>query len=156
NAATGGSAGLRRGADARDGMLQFGDSRLVFSGPRLRDFATYRRMGQSAAKGGERMIRILLTLCALAIMVGAGPANAVLRNESLPTNDPVVAELATLKQRIEAGEAAATLPRLEVLVSEYERAADVWNMYGFALRHVRRYPESRAAYDRALALDPDH
>ena len=98
------------------------------------------------------MIRILLLLCALA----TAPAHAVLRNEPLSANDPVVAELATLKQRIEAGDAAATLPRLEVLLREYERAADVWNIYGFALRHAGRYAESRVAYDRALAIEPDH
>jgi Flp pilus assembly protein TadD len=103
------------------------------------------------------MIRILLLVCAVALAHGARPAHAVLRGDSpLSANDPVVAELATLKQRIEAGDAAATLPRLAVLLREYERAADVWNVYGFALRHVGRHAESRAAYDRALAIEPDH
>jgi Flp pilus assembly protein TadD len=103
------------------------------------------------------MIRLALLLCAFVTVVAAGSAHAVLRGDSpLSANDPVVAELATLKQRIEAGDAATTLPRLETLVRDYERAADVWNIYGFALRHAGRHVESRVAYEHALAIEPDH
>lgn len=96
-------------------------------------------------------------ICALAL-ASPGPAGAVLRNEPLAANDPVHQELRALKQRIEAGEIAAALARLEALVADsvHGGAADVWSLYGFALRHAGRRGESRGAYDRALGLDPAH
>jgi len=33
--------------------------------------------------------------------------------------------------------------------------AEAWNELGYALRNLKRYPESLAAYDRALKLRPD-
>lgn len=104
------------------------------------------------------MVGIVLRVCAVAAALALPvEAHAIMRGASpLSANDPVLQELAAMKQRIEAGHAAETLPRLEALVREQADAADVWNIYGFALRHAGRLPESRRAYERALAIEPDH
>ncbi len=34
--------------------------------------------------------------------------------------------------------------------------ADAWNWLGFSYRSVARFDEALAAYDKALAIDPDH
>lgn len=109
------------------------------------------------------MTGIVLRVCAVAaalalpVLMLAVEAHAIMRDApQLSANDPVLQELRAIKLRIEAGHAAESLPRLEILVRDYDNAADVWNIYGFALRHTGRLAESRSAYERALAIDPDH
>lgn len=51
---------------------------------------------------------------------------------------------------------AEALPRFEEAVKLHERYADAWNMIGYCARQVGDLKRAFDAYDRALAIDPDH
>ena len=45
---------------------------------------------------------------------------------------------------------------LNAVVSRDSQNADAFNYLGYALSHLEKYDESKAAYDKALALKPEH
>jgi tetratricopeptide (TPR) repeat protein len=51
---------------------------------------------------------------------------------------------------------AKALPRFEEAVRLYEDYADAWNMLGYCSRQVGDLKRAFDAYERALAIDPDH
>lgn len=50
----------------------------------------------------------------------------------------------------------AALVPLALETMQNPKNADAWNYTGFALRKSGRYDESMTAYDKALAIDPEH
>ena len=54
------------------------------------------------------------------------------------------------------GDFAAALPPLTAASANMPTNADVFNLLGYAYRNLGRLDESAVAYERALALDPDH
>jgi tetratricopeptide (TPR) repeat protein len=66
----------------------------------------------------------------------------------------VLLQLADLA--LEGGDAHMALKRYGEAAEREPRNADAWTGQGVALQYLERYEEALAAYDRALALDPDH
>jgi Flp pilus assembly protein TadD len=86
---------------------------------------------------------------ALALLL-ASPAAAVMPDENI---DPA---LAALRDRIDAGDAAAVLPELRALRAERPEDADVLTLMGYAARKSGDLDMARCYYDQALALSPAH
>lgn len=72
---------------------------------------------------------------------------------SAPGEDPALLrarELVTRKDWPAAAEALAAFTRAN------PGNADGYNLLGYSYRHLKRYDESLAAYNKALTLDPKH
>jgi predicted Zn-dependent protease len=57
---------------------------------------------------------------------------------------------------IKSKDFAGALPLLTSVVKQEPGNADAWNYIGFSDRMLGRYPESLVAYQKALAIDPNH
>jgi Flp pilus assembly protein TadD len=57
---------------------------------------------------------------------------------------------------VRAGDYQRALGSLQKVVQADPRNADAWNYIGFSQRNLRHFDESLAAYQKALAINPDH
>lgn len=57
---------------------------------------------------------------------------------------------------VKAGNYARALPLLQNAVQADARNADAWNYIGFSHRKLKQFDQSLAAYQKALAINPDH
>jgi len=57
---------------------------------------------------------------------------------------------------VQAGDYQRALGSLQKVVQADPRNADAWNYIGFSQRNLQHFDESLAAYQRALAINPDH
>jgi len=57
---------------------------------------------------------------------------------------------------VRAGNYAAALPLLQKVVAENAKDADAWNFIGYSQRKLKRYDDALTAYQKALAIKPDH
>jgi len=57
---------------------------------------------------------------------------------------------------VRAGDYAAALPLLEKVVAKNAGDADAWNFIGYSQRKLKRFDEALVAYQKALAIKPDH
>lgn len=57
---------------------------------------------------------------------------------------------------VKAGDYQRALGLLHKVVQAEPRNADAWNYIGFSQRKLRHFDESLAAYQKALALNPNH
>lgn len=82
------------------------------------------------------------------------PVHAV----DVPNRNPPAEERALREARAAIARAdwAEAVSHLTPHVQVQPDSADAHNLLGYALRHLGRYAESEVAYQRALALDPDH
>lgn len=94
---------------------------------------------------------VLLVIAVTFVTVMASPVMAV----GTETSEPA-APYDEAKAMVEEGSYAAALPKLVGLSQTDAGNADVWNLLGYTYRKLEQYPESEAAYGRALTLNPDH
>lgn len=73
-------------------------------------------------------------------------------DQALLADDDYAAGRAALK----AGDAAASLTRLQAALKRFPDSADLHNELGFAHRKLRQMDKSFEHYKRALAIKPDH
>jgi tetratricopeptide (TPR) repeat protein len=57
---------------------------------------------------------------------------------------------------VRSGNYAAALPLLEKAVDKNAQNADAWNFIGYSHRKLKRFDQAMAAYQKALAIKPDH
>jgi len=57
---------------------------------------------------------------------------------------------------VKAGDYQRALAPLQKAVQADPRNADAWNYIGFSQRNLQHFDESLAAYQKALAINPDH
>lgn len=57
---------------------------------------------------------------------------------------------------LKAGDYERALTELQKVVRTEPRNADAWNYIGFSHRRLKQFEQSLAAYQKALAIDPDH
>ena len=57
---------------------------------------------------------------------------------------------------VKAKDYAGALAKLTLAVKADPKNADAWNYIGFADRKLGKFPDSLAAYEKALALQPNH
>ena len=64
--------------------------------------------------------------------------------------------LRSRREGVQAGDYQRALGSLQKVVQADPRNADAWNYIGFSQRNLQHYDESLAAYQKALAINPNH
>ncbi|MEL6235784.1 MAG: tetratricopeptide repeat protein [Pseudomonadota bacterium] len=85
-----------------------------------------------------------------AVLAIASPAGAVY------PEDPGDAELAALRDRIEAGAYDSAIAALDARLATEPQNADILTLLGYAWRKSGDFTRGRTYYDRALAINPVH
>jgi tetratricopeptide (TPR) repeat protein len=57
---------------------------------------------------------------------------------------------------VNSGDYQRAVTMLKDVVASDARNADAWNYLGFSNRKLEHYDDALAAYQKALAIDPDH
>ena len=96
-----------------------------------------------------RAFKSLATLFILLLSQAAWPAASM----SEPTVDP---ELQKGQALIEQQDWRAAVAVLDNYTHAHPTSADGFNLLGYGYRHLKRYDDALAAYEKALALDPNH
>lgn len=80
------------------------------------------------------------------------------RAVDVPNRNPPEEERAVRQAREAMAQShwAEAVARLEPHVQFHPDSADAFNLLGYALRQLGRYPQALDAYQRALTIDPDH
>jgi len=73
-----------------------------------------------------------------------------------PENEDFHVLLQLAELALEGGDAHMALLRYEQAIERESRNPDAWTGKGVALQQLERYREALEAYDRALAVEPDH
>ncbi len=98
---------------------------------------------------------LLITLIAgLVLATGAWAAGS-----SSSSSTPRIAKNDTYDEAVRAVNSGAyqrAIPLLQEVVASDARNADAWNYLGFSHRKLERYDDALAAYQKALAIDPNH
>lgn len=76
--------------------------------------------------------------------------------ETTPVQNVQIDDFAAGKKAIDAKNWKSASDSFAKVVAKDSRNADAYNYLGFSLRWQNRYDEAFAAYDKALALDPNH
>lgn len=99
-------------------------------------------------------------ICVLASILV--PVSAVMAAGSSSTSRPPAASRAQPTpyelgvKAVKAGDYARALTQLQKVVQTDPRNADAWNYVGFSHRKLKQFDQSLAAYQKALAINPDH
>ncbi|MDZ4075770.1 MAG: tetratricopeptide repeat protein [Hylemonella sp.] len=78
------------------------------------------------------------------------------RAADIPAVAPAVDELKPARALIAKRDWGAAAEALATYTRANPTQADGFNLLGYSYRHLKRYDESLAAYNKALALDPRH
>lgn len=97
------------------------------------------------------VIVIVLGLASAALAAGT-PSTS--RPPARPQAQPTDYDLGV--KAIQAGDYARALPLFQKVVQADSRNADAWNYIGFSHRQLKQFDQSLAAYQKALAINPDH
>lgn len=81
---------------------------------------------------------------------------AVRAADTAPSSPPPPAELQQARALIEKKDWAGAAELLTGFTRAHGDNADGFNLLGYSYRHLKRYDESLAAYDKALAINPKH
>lgn len=97
---------------------------------------------------------LLLYASLIVAALSPGPARAV----DVPNRNPPVEDRAMRESReaIRYSQWERAVALLQPYLRAHPQDADGHNLLGFSLRKLGRRAESEVAYDRALAIDPDH
>ena len=98
---------------------------------------------------------LLVTLIAgFALATGAWAAGS-----SSSSSTPRISKNDTYDKAVRAvkgGDYQRAVTMLNSVVASDARNADAWNYLGFSHRKLERYDDALAAYQKALAIDPNH
>ena len=95
------------------------------------------------------MIRYLL---AFVLTVGLGSA-AMAAGSTSPSKP---SKLQVAEKAIKAGNYNRAIELLQKVVASESQNADAWNYLGFSQRKLKRFDQALSAYQKALAIDPEH
>lgn len=104
-------------------------------------------------------IRILVTsvLFATLVMSGTLPSAALAdMTETAPAANAEDRDFVAGRRAVQDKKWSEAVERFKKVVARDPKNADAFNMLGYASRWLGRMDESFAAYDRALALEPNH
>lgn len=92
-------------------------------------------------------------LVASLLLLGSQAAWAA---DTTPSTPPPPRELQQARTLIEKKDWSAAAELLAGFTRSHADNADGFNLLGYSYRHLKRYDESLAAYEKALTLDPKH
>ncbi len=93
----------------------------------------------------------------LAVILSVSMASAVLAAGSTsPSRPPPPTGYDLGVKAVKAGDYARALSLLRKVVVANPRDANAWNYIGFSHRKLDRFDQALAAYNKALAIKPDH
>ncbi len=93
----------------------------------------------------------------LAVILSVSMASAVLAAGSTsPSRPPPPTGYDLGVKAVKAGDYARALALLRKVVVANPRDANAWNYIGFSHRKLNRFDQALAAYNKALAIKPDH
>ncbi len=95
------------------------------------------------------LIRYLL---ALVLTVGL-VSGAMAAGSSSPSKP---SELEVAEKAVKAGDYNRAISLLQKLVASDAKNADAWNYLGFSQRKLKKFDQALGAYQKALAIDPEH
>jgi tetratricopeptide (TPR) repeat protein len=98
------------------------------------------------------LLAFALTLTLVAPAMAAGSSSS--SRPSTPMAQPSDYELGV--KAVKAGDYQRALALLQKVVQGEPRNADAWNYVGFSHRKLKQFDQSLAAYQKALAINPDH
>jgi tetratricopeptide (TPR) repeat protein len=104
------------------------------------------------------MISKLLFAIALTLATGSPAMAAGSSSNSRPSAPPTVqpSDYELGVKAVKAGDYQRALGLLQKVVQGEPRNADAWNYVGFSHRKLKQFDQSLAAYQKALAINPDH
>lgn len=94
-----------------------------------------------------------LAAAALALFL---PVSALAMGSSDDTPSASKASYEEGYEKAMAGEFSAAIDILKDVVSDDPKNADAWNMLGYSYRNIKDVNNAWDAYERALAIAPDH
>jgi tetratricopeptide (TPR) repeat protein len=86
----------------------------------------------------------------------APPVLAAGGSDPAPAAKPADPNFTEGKKAIDAKDWARAIPLFQQVVAKDAQNADAWNWLGYAWRNQGDYPQSFAAYEKALSIDPRH
>ena len=96
---------------------------------------------------------IIRYLLAFVLSVGLASA-AMAAGSSSSSSKP--SKLADAETAIEAGDYGRAIDLLQKVIAGDSQNADAWNFLGFSHRNLKSLDEALVAYQKALAIDPEH
>lgn len=100
------------------------------------------------------LILVLASILVPVPAVLAAGSSSSSRPPAAPPTQPTPYELGV--NAVKAGDYARALTELQKAVQAGPRNADAWNYIGFSHRHLKQFDQSLAAYQKALAINPNH
>lgn len=108
------------------------------------------------------LLAIALTLALVSPAMAAGSSSTsrpsapprAQPSDSPPRAQPSDYDLGV--KALQAGDYQRALVLLQKVVQAEPRNADAWNYVGFSHRKLKQFDQSLAAYQKALAINPDH
>ncbi len=99
------------------------------------------------------LLAVVLTLALVPPAMAAG-SSSTSRPPALPRAQPSDYDLGV--KAVQAGDYQRALALLQKVVQADPRNADAWNHIGFSHRKLQQFDPSLTAYQKALAINPDH
>lgn len=96
----------------------------------------------------------MLIKYALAFVLTVGLASAAMAAGSTSSSKP--SKLAVAEKAVKAGNYNRAIELLQKLVAAKPGNADAWNYLGFSHRKLKKFGQAMTAYQKALAIDPEH
>lgn len=97
-----------------------------------------------------------VVVLALALASPAMAAGSSSSSRPPPAPSARTSDYDTGVKAVKAGDYQRALPLLHQVVQAEPRNADAWNYIGFSERHLGHFDQSMAAYQKALAISPNH
>ena len=90
----------------------------------------------------------------LAFVLSVALGSAAIAAGSTSSSKP--SKLAIAEKAIKAGNYDRAIELLQKVLAGDSENADAWNDLGFSQRKLKRFDQALGAYQKALAIDPDH
>jgi Flp pilus assembly protein TadD len=99
---------------------------------------------------------LLVLVCSLALASTAMAAGSPSPSRPPAPRQPSPSAWDLGVKAVQAGDYARAVTLFQRVVQAEPRNADAWNYLGFSHRHLRQFDQSLAAYQQALAINPNH
>ena len=99
---------------------------------------------------------VILALALIPPAMAAGSSSTSRPPERPRAQAPQLSDYDLGVKAVQAGDYQRAVGSLQKVVQADPRNADAWNYIGFSQRNLQHFDDSLAAYQKALAINPDH